>query len=646
MANLLASEDSPYLQQHQHNPVHWYPWCDEAFQKAKERQCAIFISIGYSSCHWCHVMEHEVFEDEAIAAYLNEHFVCIKVDREERPDIDKHYQDVHMLLNQRAGGWPTSVFATPDNKPFFAGTYIPPESKQNVMGFMPLLQTIAPAIQKGDKKLFENADEVAAYLAHSGSRKTSSSITARVGTQFFKQARSNFEPSYGGFGIAPKFPQTSTLNTLMSLYQLTQDEEIASMLQHTLDNMCAGGMYDVVDGGFCRYSVDSEWLVPHFEKMTYDNALLCEVYLRGYTLFNDPYYLHIAQEIATFMSDFMMHEALFYSASDADTEGEEGKYFVYTRQEVLSALQTAGYDAKEAQRMTMRLGCSKEGNFEGRNIIRFVSIRRPDWFAKVQPALQKLRRPRLYPFIDKKVQTSWNAMMIKALFELSIYDKSYLEQSVVSIDALLSTMNSSTLMHCALAGKKAKIGGFLEDYAYLGVALITAYEVTSEKCYLNEAEKLAKAALHNYYEDGQWHFSRGEFETLAEANDSAYPSAVGVMVDLLLSLASLIDKSYRDIAQSTLEYYGEDILKEAIFHPGMVNQTLRYLEEDTIVKVPQGTAIEAVRVLSPSPYTKTFYHTASDFLLCNNHSCFANAGTLDVLFKEFLPETKQRYLIS
>ncbi len=634
MANRLQYEDSPYLQQHKENPVDWYPWCDEAFEKALHEHKAIFLSIGYSSCHWCHVMEHEVFENETIAAYLNQHFVCIKVDREERPDIDKHYQDVHLLLNRKAGGWPTSIFSTPQNKPFFAGTYLPPEPKPGMMGFMQLIETIAPAIEKKDVTLFENAEMIETYLNKEQALNISAELNRDIVTQFFKQARSNFEPSYGGFGTAPKFPQASTLNTLMSLYQLDPDEEIASMLRHTLDNMCAGGMYDVVDGGFCRYSVDSEWLVPHFEKMTYDNALLCELYLRGYTLFGDPYYLQIAQEIATFMSDFMMHEALFYSASDADTEGEEGKYFVYTRQEVLSAFQASGFDAKAAQKMTMRLGCSKEGNFEGQNIVRFVNIRRPEWFERVKPALQKLRGPRPYPFIDKKVQTSWNAMMIKALFELSVYDRRYFNQALFSIDTLLTTMNTPTLMHCTMPEKVPKIGAFLEDYAYLGVALVTAYEVTAERRYLKEAELLAKRALEQYYNAGQWYFSRGEFETLGEANDGAYPSAVGIMVDLLLSLGSLIDKVYRDPAEQTLAYYGEDILKEAIFHPTMVNQTLRYLEEDIIVKVPQGTPIETVKTLSTSPYTRTFYHTASDFLLCNNHSCYAHAASLKELFKD------------
>jgi uncharacterized protein YyaL (SSP411 family) len=632
MQNLLAEEDSPYLRQHKNNPVHWYPWCDEAFEKAKAENRAIFISIGYSSCHWCHVMEHEVFENEEIAAYLNEHFMCIKVDREERPDIDKYYQDVHILLNQRPGGWPTSIFSTPDNKPFFAGTYIPPQPKYNMMGFMQLIKTIAPAIEKRDNTLFENADEIEDYLNKSSAKKQSVPLTQEISTQFFKQARSNFEPTYGGFGSAPKFPQASTLLTLMSLYQIDANDEIASMLQHTLDNMCAGGIYDVVDGGFCRYSVDSEWLVPHFEKMTYDNALLCEVYIRAYTIFKDVYYLEIAQEIATFMQKYMIEDDLFYSASDADSDGEEGKYFVYTRQEVVGAIQRSGFDQHESKKMTMRLGSSTEGNFEGHNIIRFANVRRPEWFNMVKAELQHIRKVRVYPSVDKKIQTSWNAMMIKAMFELSIYDGHWLDKAIKSLDALMLKMDGERLMHSTLIHTKAKIEAFLEDYAYLGVALINAYEITANESYLEKASQLAETAVDLYFDNGCWYFSRGEFETLAEFNDASYPGSVGVMVDLLLSLGSLVDEKYREFACITLEYYASDVLQKAILHPKMVDQVMRYLNEDMIVKVPGSTSIKSIRSLSMLPYTKVFYHKETDYILCNNHSCFSQANSLEALF--------------
>ncbi|MEA1921013.1 MAG: thioredoxin domain-containing protein [Campylobacterota bacterium] len=634
MSNRLALEDSPYLQQHKDNPVDWYPWGDEAFNKAKKEHKAIFLSIGYSSCHWCHVMEHEVFENETIAAYLNEHFVSIKVDREERPDIDKHYQEVHSLLNRSTGGWPTSIFSTPENRAFYAGTYIPPEPKQQMMGFMQLIEIIAPKIAQNDTKLFENADEIQSFLKPKNAPKQATKLTPAIAEIFIKNVKHNFEPTYGGFSIAPKFPHSSTLNTMMSIYQLKPNEEIASMLTHTLDNMTAGGIYDLVDGGFCRYSTDTEWLVPHFEKMTYDNGLLCEVYLKAYKLFKDEHYLKIAKEIVSFMQAFMMENSLFYSASDADTEGEEGKYFVYTRKEVFQGIKNSGYSDDEAKKMTMRLSVSPHGNFEGHNIIRFAELKEPEWFERVKPALQEIRKPRLYPFIDRKVQTSWNAMLIKSLFELAKYDGSILTQALSSLDALIEKMSiNETLMHSALINKIPKVEAFLEDYAYLGVTLISAYELTCKESYLIKAQQVANAALERYYEEGRWYFSRGEFTTEADMSDNSYPGSVGVIVDLLLSLGSVLDEKYRHFAFKTLEYYSLELFKKPIYYPYMTNQALRYIHEDQILKVPFETSVSQINSATDYPYLHIQYHKDERYMLCNNHSCFANASSLKELFK-------------
>jgi hypothetical protein len=639
MSNRLALEDSPYLQQHKDNPVDWYPWGDEAFEKAKSEHKAIFISIGYSSCHWCHVMEHEVFENESIAAYLNAHFVSIKVDREERPDIDKHYQEVHMLLNRRPGGWPTSIFSTPENKAFYAGTYIPPEPRDKMIGFLQLIEIIAPKIAENDAKLFENADEIQSYLKPKEHPTQATQLSASIAESFIKSVKHNFEPTYGGFSIAPKFPHTSTLTTMMSIYQLNpheeiKSEEIKSMVTHTLDNMAAGGIYDLVDGGFCRYSVDTEWLVPHFEKMTYDNGLLSEVYLNAYKIFGSPRYLEIARDIVSFMQKFMMENNLFYSASDADSEAEEGKYFVYTRSEVFEAIKNSGYEEDEAKKMTMRLCVSSDGNFEGYNIIRFADLQKPEWFERVRGALQAIRHPRPYPFIDKKVQTSWNAMMIKSLFELAKYDASILDQAVRSLDTLMEKMVfNNRLMHSALIHKEAKIEAFLEDYAYLGVALISAYELTCNESYLIKAQQMANSALENYYEQGRWYFSRGEFTTEADMGDNSYPGSIGVIVDLLLSLGSLVDEKYRRFAFKSLEYYSYELFKKAIYYPYLSNQALRYIHEDHICKVPLNTPISEIIQNHSYPYIRIQYHHEKNFMLCNNHSCFANASSLKELFK-------------
>ncbi len=336
MANLLQYEDSPYLQQHKDNPLNWYPWGDEAFSKAKREDKPIFISIGYSSCHWCHVMEHEVFENEEVAAFMNEHFVCVKVDREERPDIDKYYQNVHLLLNRRAGGWPTSIFCTQDNKPIFAATYLPVENKNQSMGFAELTKIISEKVQEHDPKLYENAEEIQGFITNHAHPKEATHLKFEISNTYIKQCEDNFETNFGGFSVHPKFPHTGTLNALTNMFLLTGNESAKKMVLKTLNTMQRGGLYDIIDGGFCRYSVDTEWLVPHFEKMTYDNGLLCELYTKAFTTFGDETFKRTATEIAEFMLKFMSENSQFYSASDADTEGEEGKYFVYDYNETFS----------------------------------------------------------------------------------------------------------------------------------------------------------------------------------------------------------------------------------------------------------------------------------------------------------------------
>ncbi|MDP2894076.1 MAG: DUF255 domain-containing protein, partial [Sulfurimonas sp.] len=371
MSNRLANEDSPYLQQHKDNPVEWYPWCEEAFQRAKEENKAVFISIGYSSCHWCHVMEENVFTNKECAEILNKHFISIKVDREERPDIDKHYQEVYMLLNRRSGGWPTSIFCTPDNKPFFAGTYIPPHSKEESiegMGFIELTRLIADKISQNDEQLLKNADEIENFLNHKEHPKEATVLKEDFAKNFMLQAKNNYDTLHGGFSIAPKFPHASTLGTLLAIDKLYDDKAARAMVITTLNSMKQGGIYDLVEGGFCRYSVDDKWLVPHFEKMLYDNALLCELYTNAYLTYKDESFLHVAKECADFWHNHMSENNLLYSASDADSEGEEGTYYIYSYDEVYEALAKEGYE--KIDELLGKLSISKEGNFEGKNIIR------------------------------------------------------------------------------------------------------------------------------------------------------------------------------------------------------------------------------------------------------------------------------------
>ncbi|NOR58679.1 MAG: DUF255 domain-containing protein [Sulfurimonas sp.] len=634
MPNRLETEDSPYLQQHKGNPVDWFAWGDEAFEKAEKENKAIFISIGYSSCHWCHVMEETVFENQECADILNEHFVCIKVDREERPDIDKHYQEVHMLLNRRGGGWPTSIFCTPQNKPFFAGTYIPPESQQGSiegMGFKELTKLIGSKISQNDAQLYKNADEVEGFLNKREHPTEATVLKEEFTKNFMLQVKNNYEPRDGGFSVSPKFPHASTLGTLLTIDKLYDDKAAKAMLIQTLESMKKGGMYDLVDGGFCRYSVDSEWRVPHFEKMLYDNALLCDLYANTYLTYKDESFLTTAKEIADFWYNFMSEDELFYSASDADSEGEEGTYFTYTYIEVYNTLSDHGYENIEEilEEMEVTVG----GNFEGKNIIRFNNGIVPKQFEKVKILLQDLRKSREYPFIDRKVQTSWSSMMIKALFTLGAIDAKYKERAIKSLDALLKTMFiDSKLYHTTLIHKTPKVEAFLEDYAYLGQALIAAYNSTQDELYLIQAQRFANIALEEFYSKGTWNFSNGEFETKADIADNTYTSSVSIMVDVLISLGTLLeDEKYSHFAFKTLEYNSYELGRRPVIYPYMLRQTLRHLRGDRVIKSDASNLDANAYELSSLDYP--FIHKKlsqdAEFMVCSDKSCFANTNNIN-----------------
>nr|WP_321268581.1 thioredoxin domain-containing protein [uncultured Sulfurimonas sp.] len=634
MSNRLEKEDSPYLQQHKNNPVNWFAWGDEAFKKAQDENKAIFISIGYSSCHWCHVMEEKVFENQECADILNEYFVCIKVDREERPDIDKHYQEVHYLLNRRAGGWPTSIFCTPQNKAFFAGTYIPPESNQGSiegMGFKELTKLIGSKVAQNDVELYKNAEDIENFLNNKEHPKEATVLKEDFRKNFMLQAKNNYETKYGGFSTSPKFPHASTLGTLLSIDKLYDDKAARSMILHTLQNMKKGGMYDLVDGGFCRYSVDKEWRVPHFEKMLYDNALLCELYANAYLAYKDESFLTTAKEIADFWHNFMSEDELFYSASDADSEGAEGTYFTYTYDEVYKALSQSAY--KNIEEMLDEMQVSKEGNFEGRNIIRFENGKIPEYFKEVKVILQDIRKKREYPFVDKKVQTSWSAMMIKALFTLGAIDAKYKQKAIKSLDALLSTMYiDSKLYHTTLIHKTPKVEAFLEDYAYLSQALISAYNATQDELYLIQAQRFSNIALEEFYTKGSWNFSSGEFETKADIADNTYTSSVSIMVDVLLSLATLLeDEKYSHFAFKTLEYNSYELGRRPVIYPYMLRQMLRHLKGDRVIK-SNATNLDAnafeLSFLN-YPFIQKKLSEDSDFLICADKSCFAHTDNIN-----------------
>lgn len=635
MANRLILESSAYLQQHANNPVDWYPWGNEALQIAKEHNKPIFVSIGYSSCHWCHVMEHESFENENIAKLLNEYFISIKVDKEERPDIDKYFQEVYALMNGRGGGWPTSIFLTPDMKPFYSATYIPSTPKYGMMAFDELLNAIAQKYAKDPSLLAQKGSEVLDFLKPK-TKVEATKLDMSIIDRYISQAKSLFDKQYGGFGNAPKFPQVSTYMALIDFYKITKDNEILQMIEISLDSMIRGGLYDRVDGGFCRYSTDERWLVPHFEKMTYDNALLVELYLKAYMLTQKNTYKDIALETIEFMRKYMSEDGLFYAASDADTNGLEGEYFIYDHDEAINAFIQNGIPSDDAGKIAAALDITPGGNFEGKSI---VNVLDPDkisqilHYDKAIAALKEIRAKREYPFRDTKIITAWNAMMIKTLFYASKIDTKYLDIAKNSISKLLDKLYiNGVLYHTSIGNKTPNVEAFLEDYAYLAQALIESYQGTFEKKYLELAITLSNEAIRKFYTHREWNFAIGEFATKAETYDSSYPSSLGIMLDVLGKLDTLSDLDYSDIIFASLERHSHSLMRQPISSPCMSNVVSRYLKGLVVLKSTKTDLDknkDSIALLS-NPYILLEASDEDGWSLCGKGACFAHTKT----FKE------------
>ncbi|MCF6207016.1 MAG: thioredoxin domain-containing protein [Sulfurovum sp.] len=647
MANHLKNEHSPYLQQHANNPVNWYPWGEEAFEKAKREHKPIFLSIGYSSCHWCHVMEEESFKNEQTAKLLNTFFVPVKVDREERPDIDKHFQEVYQLMNGRPGGWPTSIFLTEDLKPFYSATYIPPEPRYGMMSFPTLLEVITDKYKNEKATLTEEAEKILKHLNPDKDKIQATKLDHSIINRVVEHAGMLYDHRFGGFSKAPKFPQTSLLDLLLDIHRLRDDEEALRMVEKQLQFMAKGGLRDIVEGGFCRYSTDNEWLVPHFEKMTYDNAQLSAVYLKAYHATDNTFYRDIAFETLDFMLEKMQEKHLFYSASDADTEGIEGKYFVYSYEKARKSFLKAGIPEKSLDALCEALHITPEGNFEGKNIVRVDDPQKTDeipYYREAIAALKKRRdEKRVYPFIDKKVITSWNAMMITSLFKAARVDEKYLKPAKKSLEKLLESMYiHSQLFHSTLIGKEPKIHAFLEDYAYLCEALIEAYETTLDETHLIVAQKLANAAIEKFYKNGMWKFSRGEFETDAEIHDSSYPSSLATMVGALHSISSLIDTVYKKFVFKSLEIHSYDVMRQPVSTPKLSKMVIRYLLDDVIIKATEEKLRKHLVQQDRLPYPFLLFKsdTNDGYMICNSSACFGHEKEMNGV-REILTKRKQ-----
>jgi hypothetical protein len=565
MPNRLAGQSSPYLLQHKDNPVDWYPWGEEALEKARNEIMPIFLSLGYAACHWCHVMEHESFEDPETAAIMNEHFVSIKVDREERPDLDGIYMDAVVTMTGQ-GGWPMSVFLTPDGKPFYGGTYFPPVRRYNMPSFKELLQGIAQTWQEKREEILDSGVKLVEQIQR---RALPFDQQEAPDPQTLGKASLALAQSYdwknGGWGSAPKFPQPMAIHFLLQR-AAAGDKMALDMATHALKAMARGGMYDVVGGGFARYSVDDNWLVPHFEKMLYDNAQLAREYLHAYLLTREPFYRRICEETLDFVLREMTDEqGGFYSSLDADSEGEEGKFYVWTLAEIEETLS----DKKDAAFFVAAYGVTPEGNFEGRTVLQRAlddealaeqfGLGAEEVQSKLDESHSKLlaaREKRVRPATDDKALVSWNGLMLAAFAEAARYLKrpDYLEAAKKNAAFLLGALQGDGRLLRSWREGKAMHNGYLEDYAGLILGLLSLYQSDPDPRWFAEAVRLAEEMIAHFSDpSGGFFDTRDDHEELIvrpkDLQDNATPSGNALAAAALLQLAAYTGKGeWHDLA--------------------------------------------------------------------------------------------------
>ncbi len=578
MPNRLINENSPYLLQHSSNPVDWFPWGDEALNKARIENKPIFLSIGYAACHWCHVMAHESFEDEKTAAYLNAHFVCIKVDREERPDIDGIYMQTVVAMTG-SGGWPMSVFLAPDLKPFYAGTYFPPVRRYNMPSFMEILSGLANAWQNERGQIEEVGGKIMAHLQYQNQTKAGGLLTPEHFDAIAKSLTASYDWGYGGWGSAPKFPQAMALEFLLQHAVFTKQPEGHKLVTHCLQAMSRGGMYDVVGGGFSRYSTDNFWRVPHFEKMLYDNALLVRAYLHAWQVTREPAFKRIVEETLDFVQREMTHpDGGFFSSLDADSEGVEGKFHVWTLDEIRETLK------EESEFFEAAYGITAKGNWEGKTVLqralddsslaaRFGIAPEvvPTKLADSHLRLLDARARRVRPGTDDKIITAWNGLMLAAFAEAArVFDdvgRDYAEVATRNAEFLLTALRPYGQLRRVWREGKTSSAVFLEDYAALILALLELYQTNFENKWFTSAVELAGEMIEKFSDpDGGFFDTPRDGETLLirpkDIADNATPSGNALACEALLKLAALTDNgTYRDLAEQALTIASESALR-------------------------------------------------------------------------------------
>ena len=638
--NMLINEDSPYLQQHAHNPVNWYPWGQEALNKAKKENKLIFLSIGYSTCHWCHVMEEESFTSAAVAALLNESYISIKVDREQFPQLDQKYQKLYRSVHANRGGWPLSIFMSPGAEVFHLATYIPREEGYGSIGMMNMLPSFTQ-LQKNNVKQLQVLVEKykQAELKDNVKERLIQNLDLKVMDEAVKEISTEFDPKNGGFASSPKFPEASKIALLIDIYKLNGNKKALYMTQVTLKKMAQGGIYDQIGGGFFRYTTDRKWQIPHFEKMLYTNAELIPLYVRMYELTADPLYKKVVNETIAQMEKHFMKEGLYLSASDADSDGEEGGYFIYKYVEVKKNLLAQGWPLDEIEEVLAYLSIEEDGNIDGESShTHITSDTVPMRLEEVKTYLREVSSKRAFPFVDSKIITAWNAMMVKALFTASKLDSQYLMLANQRLEALLQSMRTKdNLYHQTLLGKEPKQEGLLEDYAFLMDAMIEGYEKTYNKEYLTELRSLAKEAISKFYREKQWYLSDDGIQAEADFDDRYYTSALSIMLENLVRLASLTEElNYNEIVRETIKNFGAVLETRPAKAPKLLHTFLRLKRGDVIIKSntkklqKSRKEIEAMQY----PFILSKPEESDKYLACKANSCFAYDANITALIKQ------------
>jgi len=644
-SNDLIHEDSPFLKQHAHNPVHWMPWGDKAFAKAKKENKLIFLSIGYSTCHWCHVIERETFENKSSAKILNDHYVSILVDREEMPDIDKYYQNVFYLLNKRAGGWPLNIIMTPNRKVIFAATYLPPVDTQNISSFNHIMSFIADKFKTEPRKIEKSANSIAAALTRYNATDTQkASIDTSVLDAFVNGVKGSFDEMNKGIGQAPKFPHASTFDALLDIYKTTKNQEALFMAKDALEAMAKGGINDQIEGGFFRYSTDEAWMIPHFEKMLYTNAELVEAYANLYSIKPIPLVKKTIEDTIKNMDERFLQNGLYKSASDADSEGVEGKYFVFEYASAKKTLEDAGFDKAATEEVLKYLNITKYGNFENSSTNPYIDeAKTPQNLTKAKEVLKQLRSHVAYPFIDDKILTSWNAMMASALFDAGVIDGKYAKKGVKLVDDILKHLRKDgVLYHQFLFGSTLRVKGLLEDYAFLIDALIKANQYTQDPKYLHIAKKLTHEAIQKFYKNNTWYLSDGDFKSKASLDDSSYKSASAQMIQNIFTISLLEgDTNLYFKAQDMVSYVASVIKNYPSAYPEAIKTVMMDKIGEIVLKGPKEKIKELQKIQHDALYPFIYIvETKEDILqACSNTECFSHSQD-----KKKMEEDIKKYL--